>query len=162
MKYQPFKVERVTYPITAVISIMFFIVAGLYLFPFSYEFFIPFSMGLLGIVVTKILNDQSKVSIFFETSGIRIVNDPKIEHCFSPWTNFSHIYPVQTYKGYECILLAPHSLNEKEAAIIKKKITFSTTLILDDCIVIPCNFSKEKQRINSIIKENISSYDVTN
>lgn len=153
MIYRPCKAEKYGAFAMVVSSAICFTVAGCYLFPFSFEFFIPFVMGILSLIIMKYCYDASMIIVFLESDGILVINDRKHAQKFVPWSDFSYVYSIQNYKAYEHFLLSPHELNEAERKKIKRQINNSTTIIGDDYILVPCNFHKDRDQILSVLKE---------
>lgn len=157
IKYQPYRVETYILLIELVVmEIISFVIFGAVLHEGDIQEL--FGWGIMAIscgFLAKWCYDLTKIVVFFEEDGLRLINCGYKKHCYFPWQNLSYGYYCRDYKGNLYLVLAPESLNRKQLKQKVNRSMLSLKMNIDNIIVIDINGDKEIFQIKAMISEKI-------
>lgn len=115
------------------------------------------SCGILAslfIIAMKYSYDLTKVTVFFESQGLRLINDRRIKYNYVSYQNLTCGYYCRSYRGDLFLVLSREPLTEKQLKRIANKNMFLERLYVEDAIVISIKREREEELFQ--IKEIIS------
>lgn len=114
---------------------------------------------LLFSVSAKYCYDLSKLTILFESEGIRLINVRDLKEHFISYQKFLSGYYCRSYRGHLYLVLSPELLTEKQVKkMVNRSVWLNTVYIHNAVLLLIHNASKEEKiLIKEIVSEQIPS-----
>ena len=95
--------------------------------------------------------DLLKVTILFESEGIRLINVKGLKEYFIPYQNFSSGYYCKSYRGHLYLVLTPELLAEKQIRKMVNRNVWFNSVYIDNSLLIFIHNANEEEKL--LIKE---------
>ena len=100
--------------------------------------------AVLTILLTKFAYNLGKAVVYFESAGLRLINDVSVTHQYIPWENLQYAYYTRTYKGLTYLILSSEEISYKKRKRIVNIEACRSKMYMGSKIVIPMANNKEK------------------
>ena len=153
--YRPYKSRSWIRFLMLPIGVPAFILA-VYLWPISLSgSVLGVVTGLMCIWIYKELYIASKVVIYLESQGIRVVERENQDDIFVQWEECPYAHYATSYKGHLFMVLSSKQLDGKEKKHLANRSANSSRVHLDDAIVIYLDFLQDSALIRARIERHI-------
>lgn len=159
LKFYPYRVYRYVLPFV-ICATIFLLMAFC---NFLWNQYVQGGIGyvimiVISIIATKHSYDLTKVTVLFESDGLRLINGKHIREYYVSYQNLPYGYYCRSYRGHLFLVLSPETLCEKQIRKIVNRSARLEKVIIDNAVVIFINNGRkeEKLRMKKIISEKIS------
>lgn len=158
--YRPYRSHAWFLPFTIPVGMLAFIFAG-YCLPFwGFYAIVPVAIGIACTWLTKVLYDYSRVAVFFEQEGLRVIGSSYNDYRYVLWEELSYAYYVRSFKGHLFAVLSPKALSPKEAKKLANRGANSTRICIDDTVVIHLeDILQDGLQIKEFIENHVAHMD---
>lgn len=151
LAYHPYRSHSYFIPFVVGISIFAFVVIGCLWEDIHLSAFIFYALAILCGFFIKFLFDTSKVKIFFEDDGFRLIDDKHKKDCYVLWKDLPYAYYSRSYKGHLFVVLSPEVLSLKQVKQFVNLSANSSKISIDKVFVIYIDFLQDISRIYELL-----------
>lgn len=159
--YRPFRSHVWALFFTIPVGMLAFLAAGFCLWYWSFSIIVLSTVGIVCIWLTKVLYDSSNIVVIFEREGLRITGSRYKDYRYVPWKEVSYAYYVRNFKGHLFLLLSPKSLTSKETKKLVNRSANSSTICIDNVLVIYVDILQDTTHLKERIAYNVLNIDST-